>query len=80
MLWRVCKGYIIVFYVELDEFFEDFEIGEVIKWYVFLIFFWGEQIGYKVKKICDCYYCYVYFYLNIVEEWREIQEGLNICI
>lgn len=27
--------------------------GEVVKWHVFLISFWGEQIGHKVKKICD---------------------------
>uniref|UniRef100_A0A2K5J5H2 V-type proton ATPase subunit a n=1 Tax=Colobus angolensis palliatus TaxID=336983 RepID=A0A2K5J5H2_COLAP len=53
MLWRVCKGYTIVSYAELDESLEDPETGEVIKWYVFLISFWGEQIGHKVKKICD---------------------------
>ncbi|XP_043298253.1 V-type proton ATPase 116 kDa subunit a2 isoform X2 [Cervus elaphus] len=54
--------------------------GEVIKWYVFLISFWGEQIGHKVKKICDCYHCHVYPYPNTAEERREIQEGLNTRI
>ncbi|XP_042636526.1 V-type proton ATPase 116 kDa subunit a2 [Orycteropus afer afer] len=80
MLWRVCKGYTIVTYAELDESLEDPETGEVIKWYVFLISFWGEQIGYKVKKICDCYHCHIYPYPNTAEERREIQEGLNTRI
>uniref|UniRef100_A0A2K6TYF1 V-type proton ATPase subunit a n=1 Tax=Saimiri boliviensis boliviensis TaxID=39432 RepID=A0A2K6TYF1_SAIBB len=80
MLWRACKGYTIVSYAELDESLEDPETGEVIKWYVFLISFWGEQIGHKVKKICDCYHCHVYPYPNTAEERREIQEGLNTRI
>ncbi|KAM9194057.1 V-type proton ATPase 116 kDa subunit a 2 isoform 2-T2 [Dugong dugon] len=80
MLWRVCKGYTILTYAELDEPLEDPETGEVIKWYVFLISFWGEQIGYKVKKICDCYHCHIYPYPNTAEERKEIQEGLNTRI
>lgn len=27
--------------------------GEMVQWTVFLISFWGDQIGQKVKKICD---------------------------
>lgn len=27
--------------------------GETTKWFVFLVSYWGEQIGQKVKKICD---------------------------
>ncbi|XP_053444373.1 V-type proton ATPase 116 kDa subunit a 2 isoform X2 [Nycticebus coucang] len=80
MLWRACKGYTIVTYAELDESLEDPETGEVIKWYVFLISFWGEQIGHKVKKICDCYHCHVYPYPHTAEERAEIQEGLNTRI
>lgn len=80
MLWRACKGYTIVTYAELDESLEDPETGEVIKWHVFLISFWGEQIGHKVKKICDCYHCHVYPYPNTAEERSEIQEGLNTRI
>nr|XP_004611199.1 unnamed protein product [Sorex araneus] len=80
MLWRVCKGYTILTHAELDEPLEDPETGEVIKWCVFLVSFWGEQIGHKVKKICDCYHCHVYPYPNTAEERREIQEGLSTRI
>uniref|UniRef100_A0A5F8GXD3 V-type proton ATPase subunit a n=1 Tax=Monodelphis domestica TaxID=13616 RepID=A0A5F8GXD3_MONDO len=80
MLWRVCKGYTIVTHAELDECLEDPETGDVTKWYVFLISFWGEQIGQKVKKICDCYHCHVYPYPTTVEERKEVHEGLNTRI
>uniref|UniRef100_F7CP46 V-type proton ATPase subunit a n=1 Tax=Ornithorhynchus anatinus TaxID=9258 RepID=F7CP46_ORNAN len=80
MLWRVCKGYTIVTYAELDECLEDPETGEVTKWYVFLVSFWGDQIGQKVKKICDCYHCHVYPYPSTAEERKEVNEGLNTRI
>lgn len=31
----------------------DLSQGEEVQWTVFLISFWGDQIGQKVKKICD---------------------------
>ncbi|MGH0176332.1 UNVERIFIED_CONTAM: hypothetical protein FKN15_072569 [Acipenser sinensis] len=27
--------------------------GEMVRWVVFLVSYWGDQIGQKVKKICD---------------------------
>ncbi|XP_034953779.1 V-type proton ATPase 116 kDa subunit a 2 isoform X2 [Zootoca vivipara] len=80
MLWRVCKGYTIVSYSELDECLEDPDTGEPNKWFVFLISYWGEQIGQKVKKICDCYHCHVYPYPSTPEERRTVMEGLQVRI
>ncbi|XP_014373589.2 V-type proton ATPase 116 kDa subunit a [Alligator sinensis] len=80
MLWRVCKGYTILSYAELDECLEDPDTGEPTKWFVFLISCWGEQIGQKVKKICDCYHCHVYPYPNTTEERRTVIEELNVRI
>uniref|UniRef100_A0A8C9WZT6 V-type proton ATPase subunit a n=1 Tax=Sander lucioperca TaxID=283035 RepID=A0A8C9WZT6_SANLU len=54
MLWRVCKGYTILSYAEVEEYLEDPDTGEPTKSVVFLISYWGDQIGQKVKKICDC--------------------------
>lgn len=91
MLWRVCKGYTILTYAEVEEYLENpdtvnailwsayllhcnnlfycclfmhiwcpeltysfiFLQGEPTKSVVFLISYWGDQIGQKVKKICD---------------------------
>uniref|UniRef100_A0AAY5KPL0 V-type proton ATPase subunit a n=1 Tax=Esox lucius TaxID=8010 RepID=A0AAY5KPL0_ESOLU len=51
LLWRACRGYIIVDFREMEERLELPDTGEVIQWTVFLISYWGEQIGQKVKKI-----------------------------
>ncbi|XP_067329345.1 V-type proton ATPase 116 kDa subunit a 2 isoform X2 [Anolis sagrei] len=80
MLWRVCKGCTIVSYSELDECLQDPDTGEPTKWFVFLISYWGEQIGQKVKKICDCYHCHVYPYPSNSEERRTVMEGLQVRI
>ncbi|XP_041059099.1 V-type proton ATPase 116 kDa subunit a2-like isoform X1 [Carcharodon carcharias] len=80
MLWRVCKGYTILTYEELDIPLEDPESGEDVKWVVFLVSYWGEQIGQKVKKICDCYHCHVYPYPNTQQERKDIVAGLNTRI
>ncbi|XP_008111886.1 V-type proton ATPase 116 kDa subunit a 2 isoform X2 [Anolis carolinensis] len=80
MLWRVCKGCTIFSYSELEECLQDPDTGEPTKWFVFLISYWGEQIGQKVKKICDCYHCHVYPYPSNSEERRTVMEGLQIRI
>uniref|UniRef100_A0A8C5FXJ7 V-type proton ATPase subunit a n=1 Tax=Gadus morhua TaxID=8049 RepID=A0A8C5FXJ7_GADMO len=68
MMWRVCKGYTILSYSEIDEYLEDPDTGEPTKSVVFLISYWGELIGQKVKKICDCYHCHLYPYPSSREE------------
>ncbi|XP_044131618.1 V-type proton ATPase 116 kDa subunit a2 isoform X1 [Bufo gargarizans] len=80
MLWRACKGYTILTYRELDEFLKDSDTEEPTKWFVFLVSYWGDQIGQKVKKICDCYHCHMYPYPNSSEERQEIISGLNTRI
>ncbi|KAL7986694.1 hypothetical protein Chor_012977 [Crotalus horridus] len=80
MLWRVCRGNTIVSYSEVEECLEDPDSGELTKWFVFLISYWGEQIGQKIKKICDCYHCHIYPYPSTPEERRAVMEGLQVRI
>ncbi|XP_041084026.1 V-type proton ATPase 116 kDa subunit a2-like isoform X3 [Polyodon spathula] len=80
MLWRVCKGYTILSYAEIDDIIEDPYTGETTKSVVFLVSYWGEQIGQKVKKICDCYHCHTYPYPSSNEERRDVVEGLKTRI
>ncbi|KAM6965475.1 V-type proton ATPase 116 kDa subunit a [Aplochiton taeniatus] len=80
MLWRVCKGYTILSYSEIDDYLDDPNTGEPTKSVVFLISYWGEQIGQKVKKICDCYHCHLYPYPNSNEERKDVVEGLRTRI
>ncbi|XP_040898153.1 V-type proton ATPase 116 kDa subunit a [Toxotes jaculatrix] len=80
MLWRVCKGYTILSYAEVEEYLEDPDTGEPTKSVVFLISYWGDQIGQKVKKICDCYHCHLYPYPSNNEERNDVVEGLRTRI
>ncbi|XP_071389181.1 V-type proton ATPase 116 kDa subunit a 2-like isoform X3 [Centroberyx affinis] len=80
MLWRVCKGFTILSYSEVEEYLEDPDTGEPTKSVVFLISYWGEQIGQKVKKICDCYHCHLYPYPSNNEERNDVVEGLKTRI
>uniref|UniRef100_A0A8C9WZB8 V-type proton ATPase subunit a n=1 Tax=Sander lucioperca TaxID=283035 RepID=A0A8C9WZB8_SANLU len=80
MLWRVCKGYTILSYAEVEEYLEDPDTGEPTKSVVFLISYWGDQIGQKVKKICDCYHCHLYPYPSSNEERTDVVEGLRTRI
>uniref|UniRef100_A0A7N6AVH4 V-type proton ATPase subunit a n=1 Tax=Anabas testudineus TaxID=64144 RepID=A0A7N6AVH4_ANATE len=80
MLWRVCKGYTILSYTEVEEYLDDPDTGEPTKSVVFLISYWGDQIGQKVKKICDCYHCHLYPYPSSNEERNDVVEGLRTRI
>uniref|UniRef100_A0A672JPF1 V-type proton ATPase subunit a n=1 Tax=Salarias fasciatus TaxID=181472 RepID=A0A672JPF1_SALFA len=78
MLWRVCKGYTILSYAEVEEYLDDPDTAT--KSVVFLISYWGDQIGQKVKKICDCYHCHLYPYPSSNEERSDVVEGLRTRI
>ncbi|KAK7126024.1 hypothetical protein R3I93_021413 [Phoxinus phoxinus] len=80
MLWRVCKGYTILSYAEVDESLVDLDTGEINKNVVFLISFWGDQIGQKVQKICDCYHCHLYPHPETDEERADVMDSLRTRI
>uniref|UniRef100_A0A673N8W7 V-type proton ATPase subunit a n=1 Tax=Sinocyclocheilus rhinocerous TaxID=307959 RepID=A0A673N8W7_9TELE len=80
MLWRVCKGYTILSYAEVDESLADLDTGEINKNVVFLISFWGDQIGQKVQKICDCYHCHLYPHPETDEERADVMDSLRTRI
>uniref|UniRef100_A0A674DGZ1 V-type proton ATPase subunit a n=1 Tax=Salmo trutta TaxID=8032 RepID=A0A674DGZ1_SALTR len=73
LLWRACRGYIIVDFREMEEQLEHPVTGEM-QWTVFLISYWGDQIGQKVKKICD--WC-TFVYPDSPTEREEILQGLQ---
>ncbi|KAL1023600.1 hypothetical protein UPYG_G00043350 [Umbra pygmaea] len=76
LLWRACRGYIIVNFREMDEKLELPDTGEMIQWTVFLISYWGEQIGQKVKKICDCFHTHTFVYPEETARREEVLDRL----
>lgn len=77
LLWRACRGYIIVDFREMEDRLEHPDTGEMVQWTVFLISYWGEQIGQKVKKICDCFRTQTFAYPESSAEREEILQGLQ---
>ncbi|KAF7668004.1 hypothetical protein LDENG_00036830 [Lucifuga dentata] len=77
LLWRACRGYIIVDFKEMEDQLEHPDTGEMVQWTVFLISFWGEQIGQKVRKICDCFRTQTFAYPESTAEREEILQGLQ---
>ncbi|KAM8924565.1 V-type proton ATPase 116 kDa subunit a 3 [Pelodytes ibericus] len=64
LLWRACRGYLIVNFVEMSEPMEDLVTGESVTQVIFLISYWGERIGEKIKKIANCFHCHIYPYAD----------------
>ncbi|NWW92718.1 VPP3 ATPase, partial [Rhynochetos jubatus] len=77
LLWRACRGYLVASFVEMPEPMEDPATGESITWIIFLISYWGEQIGQKIRKISDCFHCHVYPYPESEASRADTMNGLH---
>ncbi|NXT94907.1 VPP3 ATPase, partial [Anhinga rufa] len=77
LLWRACRGYLVASFVEMPEPMEDPATGESITWVIFLISYWGEMIGQKIRKISDCFHCHVYPYPESEASRADTMNGLH---
>lgn len=88
LLWRACRGFLIASFKETEGQLEDPVTGEPATWMTFVISYWGEQIGQKVRKITDCFHCHVFPYLEqeearlrtlqqLQQQSQELQEVLG---
>lgn len=53
MLWRVCRGNVFLRQAEIEERLEDPVTRDQVHKSVFIIFFQGEQLKSRVKKVCE---------------------------
>ncbi|NWU71284.1 VPP3 ATPase, partial [Pterocles burchelli] len=77
LLWCACRGYLVASFVEMPEPMEDLVTGENVTWVIFLISYWGEQIGQKIRKISDCFHCHVYPYPESEASREDTMSGLQ---
>uniref|UniRef100_A0A674KC04 V-type proton ATPase subunit a n=1 Tax=Terrapene triunguis TaxID=2587831 RepID=A0A674KC04_9SAUR len=80
LLWRACRGNIYLRYTEMDTALEDPITKEQMKKNVFIIFYQGEQLNQKIKKICDGFRATVYTCPESAAERREMADGVNARI
>ncbi|MXQ96285.1 hypothetical protein E5288_WYG020371 [Bos mutus] len=78
LLWRICRGNIYVKFSEMDTVLEDPVTREEIKKNIFIIFYQGEQLREKIKKVCDGYRATVYPCPELALERREMLQGVNM--
>merc|ERR1719232_371484 len=60
MLWRVSKGNVFLKFTDIDQAMEDPNTGNKLYKAVFIIFYQGDALRTRVKKICDGFHATVY--------------------
>merc|ERR1712241_815468 len=78
MLWRACRGNVFLRQAEIEDPLEDPLLGagdEVYK-SVFVIFFQGEQLKSRVKKICEGFRATLYPCPDQAADRREMAVGV----
>lgn len=78
LLWRVCRGNIYLKFGEMDTALEDPVTKEEIKKNMFIIFYQGEQLRQKIKKICEGFRATIYPCPEPAVERREMLDGVNM--
>ncbi|XP_028408788.1 V-type proton ATPase 116 kDa subunit a-like isoform X2 [Dendronephthya gigantea] len=76
LLWRACRGNVFFKQAEIDTPLEDPVSGFVIHKCVFIVFFQGEQLKSRVKKICDGFRATMYPCPDTTQERREMALGV----
>ncbi|XP_069618937.1 V-type proton ATPase 116 kDa subunit a 4 [Ranitomeya imitator] len=80
LLWRVCRGNIYLKYSELDTALEDPVTKEEVKKNVFIIFYQGDQLKQKIRKICEGFKATVYPCPESASERRDMAADVNTRI
>jgi len=76
MLWRACRGNVFLKQAEIETPLEDPVTGDQVHKSVFIIFFQGEQLKSRVKKICEGFRATLYPCPETPAERREMAIGV----
>ncbi|BFZ06435.1 hypothetical protein BsWGS_09473 [Bradybaena similaris] len=76
MLWRICRGNVFLRQAEIDTPLEDPVTGDSVHKSVFIIFFQGDQLKSRIKKICEGYRATLYPCPETQAERREMAIGV----
>uniref|UniRef100_A0A7N8WTR7 V-type proton ATPase subunit a n=1 Tax=Mastacembelus armatus TaxID=205130 RepID=A0A7N8WTR7_9TELE len=77
MLWRVCRGNVFLRKAEIEDPLEDPTTGNQVHKSVFIIFFQGDQLKNRVKKICEGFRASLYPCPETPQERKEMLAGVN---
>ncbi|KAK3857278.1 hypothetical protein Pcinc_036459 [Petrolisthes cinctipes] len=77
MLWRACRGNVFLRQAEISEPLEDPATGEQVYKSVFIIFFQGDHLKMRVKKICEGFRATMYPCPEAPADRREMAMGVK---
>jgi len=77
MLWRVSKGNVFMKFADLDCELEDPGTGNLLNKAIFIIFYQGDALRSRVKKICDGFHACVYPCPDTAVDRREMLCGVD---
>uniref|UniRef100_A0A674PFH7 V-type proton ATPase subunit a n=1 Tax=Takifugu rubripes TaxID=31033 RepID=A0A674PFH7_TAKRU len=80
MLWRVCRGNVFLRQADIEDSLEDPATGDQVHKSVFIIFFQGDQLKNRVKKICEGFRATLYPCPETPQERKEMLAGVNARI
>ncbi|XP_066253495.1 V-type proton ATPase 116 kDa subunit a 1 isoform X2 [Euwallacea similis] len=76
MLWRACRGNVFLRQAEIETPLEDPSTGDEVYKSVFIIFFQGDQLKTRVKKICEGFRATLYPCPEAPADRREMAMGV----
>ncbi|XP_076652332.1 V-type ATPase subunit a family protein Vha100-1 isoform X2 [Halictus rubicundus] len=76
MLWRACRGNVFLRQAEIETPLEDPSTGDQVFKSVFIIFFQGDQLKTRVKKICEGFRATLYPCPETSADRREMSMGV----
>uniref|UniRef100_H2ZFW6 V-type proton ATPase subunit a n=1 Tax=Ciona savignyi TaxID=51511 RepID=H2ZFW6_CIOSA len=76
VIWRACRGNVFLRYTEIEAELEDPHTGDKVNKYVFIVFFQGDQLKSRIKKICTGFRATLYPCPETPQERREIALGV----
>ncbi|XP_031422667.1 V-type proton ATPase 116 kDa subunit a isoform X1 [Clupea harengus] len=80
MLWRVCRGNVFLKQADIEDPLEDPTTGDQVHKSVFIIFFQGDQLKNRVKKICEGFRASLYPCPETPQERKEMAGGVHTRI
>lgn len=80
VLWRACHGNVFMRHTAIDQHLEDPTTGEMVTKHVFVLFFQGEQLRVRVRKICEGFRATLYQCPDSVVERNEMVANVETRI
>jgi len=78
ILWRISKGNVFLKQSEMTEDLIDPITGDQVRKSIFLLFFQGEELKSRVKKVCEGYHASIYPCPDSLVERRKMLAGVEV--